>query len=153
MVQRGGARFRSGAKNILFAPKERRFIPRLRDRFDWSAVWKPPLLEALEFLQNGGIGSGLDPNCQKGAEKEQSGAPELRRGQALVEKKSGQPKSAGGTKQLERLRKGDADFSDRHVIQNVGKTNAGHGRHDQDEIHTGRDPEWGFDFSKRQGER
>src|SRR5437016_11264630 len=108
MVQRGAARFRPSAENIL---------------------------PASNFFQRRGIGWRFHAHGEIGAEEQESRAPELRRGKSFAEKKRGESQGSGGANKLEGLRKRDAHFANRHVIQNVGEANASHSGYDQDQIY------------------
>src|SRR5206468_8354932 len=60
---------------------------------------------------------------------------------------------AGRTEKLERLREGNADLSDGHVIKDMRQRNAADGGNDQDEIHLRSCVERSANFSKCKCER
>jgi hypothetical protein len=77
----------------------------------------------------------------------------LRLREALAEEKRGQTHRAGWADKLERLGKGDADFANGDVIQDVRETDAGDRGNDEDDVHLRADFERRRDFPKRQRER
>src|SRR5207302_9290715 len=107
----------------------------------------------LDLFQRRWVSGRFHAHGEEGAQKKQGCAPELGVSEALAKKNCGKPERSGGTNQLQRLRKRDADLANGYVIQNVSETDARHRRNDQDYVHAGIDPQRRFDFPERKGER
>src|SRR3954464_15178135 len=137
MVRYRTAQLRACAANILPAsPKD----TRSRRRF-------------LNFFHRRPNGGSFHSHREKRAEKQERRTPDLWQRKTFVEKDGGEAKRADGAKELKGLGKSDSDLANRHVIQNVGKTDAGYGGDNQDNVHPGLDLQWRRNVPKRQRER
>src|SRR4029450_2457169 len=98
-------------------------------------------------------GDGLGAHCEEGTDKQNAGAPKLGGRESFSLEPGGQRHRDRWTEELETLRERDSDFTDRHVIQNVGERNTGYGRDDQNQVRLHAGLKRSSDFAEGEGER
>src|SRR5207245_11640171 len=104
-------RCRSSARSIFSCRDLRyafRFIPRDSVKFDRSA--------ALEIFYGFNGDRRFRSHGQKGADKQNTGAEQLRVGKTFAENPCGKRQRTGGAKELQSLRKRDTNLSDCDII-------------------------------------
>src|SRR5262249_25315706 len=85
--------------------------------------------------------------------KQNAGTPKLGVRESFAVKPSRHRHSDGWTKELEALRERHSDFTNRHVIQNMGESDTGYCRDDQNQIRLHAGLKRSSDFAEGEGER
>src|SRR5215212_4531749 len=84
-------------------------------RTNCDPTWRAARFVFLHFLQRRRFRARFNAHGEKRAEKKQPRAPKLWRREPFAKEKRRQGERAGRTNELERLRKSDPNFPNRHV--------------------------------------